>query len=163
MGKWNTGERKWTKPPSSPPLPPATELYRGLSTSQSSLPGRAGSDETVWRIQKTKPDTACRGAGRSQNGAIINPIRNPNTRRNINRRRERNAKQTPNAGSNTNTGGSRNPGRNSNCYVRFCIIGLGSNPGSGLCFHSRLWVVLSLVPRTWSSSRLCFANLGLTF
>ncbi|PUU79038.1 kinase-like domain-containing protein [Tuber borchii] len=110
MGQWNTRERKCTKSPPSPPPPPATELDRELPTSESTLPGRAGSNETIRRIRRTKPNTAATRMDRT-----INPMRNPNTWRNINRGRERNAKQTPSAGSNPNTGGSRNLGWNSNC------------------------------------------------
>ena len=115
VDQWNTRERKCRKPPPSPLPAPATELYHGLPASKHTLPGRAGSIETVQRVQRRKPNTAGTRVGRSRNDTTINPMRNPNTWRNINRGQERDAKQTPSAGLNPNTGGSRNLGRNSNC------------------------------------------------
>ena len=115
MDQWNTRERKCRNPPPSPPPPPATELYHGLHASEHTLPGRAVSNETVRRIQRTKPNTAATRVGRSQNDPTINPMRNPNTWRKIHPGQERNVKKIPSAGSNTNTRGSQNLGRNSNC------------------------------------------------
>ncbi|PUU79036.1 kinase-like domain-containing protein [Tuber borchii] len=113
IGQLNTCERKRTKLPPSPQPLPVTELYRELHPGEPTLPGRAGSDATVWSIQRTNSNTTSMGEGSNQNGTTINSIRNPNTRRNINRRQGQNIKQTPNAGTNPNTGG--NPGWNYNC------------------------------------------------
>jgi len=85
MGQLNTRGRKCTKPPHSPSPPPVTELYRQLPTSEPTLPGRAGSNETVRRVQRTKPNTARRRGDRNQDAPPSNPMRNPRTRRNINR------------------------------------------------------------------------------
>ena len=80
-----------TKPGSAPPA----KLFQELPTGEHTLPDSAGPDKTVRKIQRTKPNTRGRGAGRSQHGTATNSMQNQNTRRHSTAGRDLNGGQTP--------------------------------------------------------------------
>ena len=157
MDQWNTRERRCRKSPPSPLPPPATELYHGLPPSEHTLPGSAGSNEMVRRIQRRKPNSAATRVGRSQNDATIKSMRNLNTWRNINRGQERDAKQAPSLARTLIleeveiSGGIQTARRCLILYMRISIRDRGCALILGLEFYCVWWV------RTWSG-RLCFVD-----
>jgi len=128
MGKWNIRERKCRKP--APPPPKI--LHQELPTGEPTLPDGAALDNTVRKIQRTKPNTRGRGAGRSQNRTTTNSIQNQNTRPYSKAGRDPNAGKTPhtswkpsgnpdvspNPSLNPYTGLSPRRNRNTDCNAR---------------------------------------------
>ena len=109
-GQSSTRERERTKPGPAPP----TRLFQELPTDEHTLPDSAGPDKTVRKIQRTKPNTRGRGAGRSQYRTTPNSMQNQNTRRHSATGHHPNAGKTPQTGWNLsgNPGARPNPSLN---------------------------------------------------
>ncbi|PUU79033.1 kinase-like domain-containing protein [Tuber borchii] len=90
-GQLNTHERERIKPGPTPP----TRLFQEFPTSEHTLTDSAGPDNTIRKIQRTKPNTRGGGAGRSQHHTTANSMKNQNSRRHSTAGQDPDYGQTP--------------------------------------------------------------------
>ena len=107
----------------SPPLSPIRRRPE-LGTGKPTLPGKAGSGQTVRELRRVGPSRVLRPTSRVEEGSLtINLIKNPNTRQNSNA--GWNPDRNPDASSNPNQNPDAisNPNRNPNAGWKIRIAG----------------------------------------